>query len=149
MDPHGSPPRGGLASLAKLGWMAISWWTAWLGGLGRCASSGILLFDRYYGDLLVDPVRYRFGGSLSLARIFFRFLPKPDLIIFLDAAPEVLLERKQEVPLEALHRSRTRYLELCSQNIRCTVVDASAPLATVIAEVEKRIANLPHKREHD
>ena len=61
-----------------------------------------MLFDRYHGDLLVDPRRYRYGGPMSLARLIVRFMPQPDLVFFLDATPEILLARKQEVSHAAL-----------------------------------------------
>ena len=134
-DPHGQPPRGWISSILKLGWLWLNWWVAWLGPLGRAARDSLVVFDRYHADLLVDPKRYRYGGPLWLARMVTRLMPQPDRVFFLDAPPEVLLARKQEVGLEALAASRARYLALAAAHPRITVIDASQALDAVIAAV--------------
>lgn len=134
-DPHGQAPRGAFLSVLKLGWLWLNWWLGWWRGL-RCAGrTGAVLFDRYHGDLCVDPRRYRYGGPLVLARLASRFMPQPDRVFFLDAEPEVLLSRKQEVGREALKRSREAYLRLVRTHPRFRIVDASRPLAEVVDEV--------------
>ena len=134
-DPHGQAPRGFASSILKLGWLWLNWWTAWILQLGRQSRTGFVLFDRYHGDLLVDPKRYRYGGPLWLARLASRLMPQPDLVIFLDAEPEVLLSRKLEVGRGALEIARLNYLKFCAANARSRVVDASQPLETVVRQV--------------
>lgn len=134
-NPHGQKPRGPINSIVKLAWLGANWWLGWMGPLRRAAKDGVILFDRYHADLLVDPTRYRYGGPMSLARLASRFMPQPDLAIFLDADPEILLARKQEVTKEALERSRRAYLALAASHPRFHVVDASKPLDEVVASV--------------
>ena len=134
-NPHGQSPHGFAASVLKLSWLWLNWWAAWLRGLWNQARSGYVFFDRYHGDLLIDPKRYRYGGPMSLAQAVSCLMPQPDQIIFLDASPLVLLSRKQEVSLEALEHSRAAYLRLASTHPRFRIVDASRPLAEVIADV--------------
>lgn len=141
-NPHGTEPRGGVASMVKLGWLWFNWWAGWWGGLRGQAARGLVLFDRYHGDLLVDPRRYRYGGPMALARLIVRLMPQPDLVVFLDAAPEILLSRKQEVGHAALEASRERYLRLCEGGSRFVVVDASLPLEEVVARVSGHISGL-------
>ncbi|MGE9270672.1 MAG: dTMP kinase [Verrucomicrobiales bacterium] len=138
-DPHGQARRGRLASIVKLGWLATNWWTAWLRGLRGRSRTGQVLFDRYYLDLLVDPMRYRYDGPVWLVRIASRMLPRPDRVFFLDAPPEVLLSRKQEVTREALVASRARYLEVCREAPECEIIDATKPLEEVIEDVYRLI----------
>jgi thymidylate kinase len=95
----------------------------------------VLLFDRYHADLLVDPRRYRYGGPMWLARLASRLMPQPDIVCFLDAEPEVLLARKQEVGREALAESREKYLALSATHRRFRIIDAAQPLEKVIEEV--------------
>ena len=70
-----------------------------------------------------------------MARAFSRLMPQPDHVFYLDAPPEVLLSRKQEVDSASLIRSRNAYLKLCSQSSRFHVIDASVPVETVVREV--------------
>ena len=133
--PHGQVPRGFASSILKLVWLWLNWRAAWLRYLRRDAHSGYVLFDRYHGDLLADPKRYRYGGPMSLAQAASRLMPHPDQVIFLDAPPEVLLSRKQEVSTASLKRSRAAYLHLASTDLRFRIVDASRPLAEVISDV--------------
>lgn len=134
-DPHGQVPRGTATSILKLGWLWLNWWGGWWRFLHKASSNGVVLFDRYHADLLVDPRRYRYGGPMWLARLASQLMPQPDCVVFLDAEPEVLLGRKQEVSREALERSRAAYRKLAASHPRFVVVDASQPLDEVIAEV--------------
>ena len=140
-DPHGQVPRGTASSVLKLGWLWLNWWMGWWKFLGSASRNGIVLFDRYHADILVDPRRYRYGGPMWLAQLASRLMPQPDVVIFLDAEPEVLLARKQEVSREALEKSRERYLHLCRLNSRCEIVDASLPLEEVVNLVLQRISS--------
>jgi thymidylate kinase len=136
-DPHGKPPRTKLASLLKL----IYYWLDYT--LGYCLKirpalvhSTLVLFDRYYHDLLVDPRRYRYGAPLWAARLIGTLIPKPDLFILLDLPAEVARSRKPEVSLDEALRLRKRYLDLPRILPNAHVVDAARPLDEVVAEVE-------------
>lgn len=103
------------------------------------------MFDRYYDDLLVDPRRYRYGGPLWLARLTRRLVPRPQLVVLLDASPELLWVRKHEVALEETARQRDAYLRLVRGLRNGCVVDASEPLDRVVANVESIL--LDHMQE--
>jgi thymidylate kinase len=138
-DPHGQHPRGVASSILKLGWLWLNWWVAWFQYLRRDSRHGYVLFDRYHGDLLVDPRRYRYGGPMWLARLASRWMPQPDRVIFLDAPPEILLSRKQEVSAQALAASRTRYQSLCGTHRRFQVIDACRSLKQVIERTRRAV----------
>lgn len=133
--PHGQEPRDVLTSILKLGWLWLNWWIAWWRFLRRASKNGVVLFDRFHADLLVDPLRYRYGGPIWLARLASQMMPQPDYIVFLDADPDLLLARKQEVSRDALMRSRSLYLGLSSSHPQLVVVDASQRLPEVIRDV--------------
>ena len=138
-NPHGKAPRGQVVSLMKLAWLWLNWWMGWWRGMRKLSHHGVVLFDRFHGDLLVDPQRYRYGGSLMLARIAVRLMPQPDMILFLDAAPEILLSRKQEVSRESLEQSRHRYVEMGKRYACFRIIDVNQPLECVVDEVMARI----------
>jgi thymidylate kinase len=99
----------------------------------------LVLFDRYYFDLLVDTRRYRYGGPRWLIRLFGVCIPAPDLTIILDVPAEALRARKAELTLDEARRQRDEYLRL-SRSLESThVVDAARDIETVTAAAETMI----------
>jgi thymidylate kinase len=136
VDPHGKPPRAALTSVAKiLLWLAEEWYAT----LFHDKPGQLLICDRYYHDLLVDPRRYRYGGPLWIARLIGALMPRPRLWLLLDAPAEVLQARKQEVPLQETVRQRQAYLEFVRKQPNHAVIDASQALDSVVADTEKAI----------
>jgi len=136
VDPHGKPPRSALISLAKIFVWLMEEWYAYL---FQERKAELLLCDRYYHDLLVDPIRYRYGGPMSIARLIGTLMPQPRLWVLLDAPAEVLQARKQEVPPEETARQRQAYLSQVKKQRNYVIVDASQPLDKVITDVEHAI----------
>lgn len=66
-------------------------------------------------------------------------LPKPDLVIWLDAAPATLYARKPEVPISYLERRRLRIAELQPQFERFEVVDVERSEDEVYRDVERLV----------
>jgi hypothetical protein len=94
-----------------------------------------VLHDRHLVDALVDPKRYRYSGPMWLLRLIWWFVPRPDLIILLDAPPEVLQARKQEVSFEESARQRQAYRSLVGSMANGHIVDAARPLERVVRDV--------------
>src|SRR5579863_9438296 len=132
-DPHGQPPRGVIASVAKV----IDLWVDYTLGYAARILPGMIrtelaLFDRCFYDLLVDSKRIRYGGPPWLLRAAARLSPSPELVILLDAPPEVLRSRKQEVPMAEAGRQRLAYLELARSLRSAVVVNAAQPAEDVV-----------------
>jgi thymidylate kinase len=143
VDPHGRPPRSLLGSLLKLAYWALDYSLGYLLAVRPAlARSTLVLFDRYLVDALVDPRRYRYGGPKLALRAVWRVVPKPDLVILLDAPAEVLRGRKQELPLEEIARQRNAYRTLVEQLPNGHVVDAAHAPERVVAAVVDRVLDL-------
>lgn len=136
VDPHGKLPRSMFLSLVKIWVWLLEEWYAYLFQEGE---GTLLICDRYYHDLLIDPWRYRFGGPLWMARLIGRLMPRPKLWILLNAPADVLQARKQEVAPEETARQVGAYLIFTSKQPRHVIVDASQPLDKVIADAEQAI----------
>lgn len=137
-EPHRLPPRGLLTSTAKLLYLLVDYCSIYpwkWRQRARPAPRGLIIFDRYYHDLLIDPRRYRYGAPLWLARVIGRLVPSPDLWILLDAPPDVIRGRKQEVAIDELVRQRRAYLDFIDRRGNGHVVDAAKPLDDVIRRV--------------
>jgi thymidylate kinase len=138
IDPHAKAPYGLALSLVKLAYLWGIYWTGFLvRGLPRKIRSTLILFDRYFDDMIMDPRRYRYGGPPGLARLVARLIPRPDLFLVLDAPAEVLQLRKREVPMEETERQRQAYLAFAASTPNARVIDASQPIEDVV-----RAANL-------
>ncbi len=150
VDPHAQSPRSLITSVAKVFYLWVDyflgWWmTVW----PKMVCSTLVVYDRYYHDLLIDPIRYRYGGPMWLARMIGWLIPKPDLWILLDAPPEVLQERKQEVSFEETARQQKEYLKLVRGMKNGIVVDASKSLDEVVANVNAIILDYMAKRTEE
>jgi len=146
-DPHAKPPRGVVLSFAKLAWLLLDYTAGYafrVRPLTVCST--LVAFDRYYQDLLIDPLRFRYGGPMALARRASRLVPGPDLWVLLDAPPEVLQARKPEMPAAESARQRRDYLRLVERFPDAAIVDASRPLDDVAADAEKAVLDLMEQR---
>ena len=147
VEPHAKPPRGHAASVAKLGW----WWTEYAAGWARdvfpaLARTGLVIFDRYYHDILVDPARYRYGASAALTRGVGALVPRPELFIVLTAPASVVHQRKREVSLAETERQQAAYAALAKRLPNAHLVDAGRAREVVANDVLEVILTHMHGR---
>jgi thymidylate kinase len=139
-DPHGRIPRGLMSSLAKLVYWAVDYIAGYqLTIRPALARSTLVMFDRYLVDALIDPRRYRYGGPRWALEALWWAIPKPDLVVLLDAPTQVLLGRKQEVPPEEVERQRRAYRALVEKLPNGHAADAAQPLDQVVRAVERLV----------
>ncbi|MFQ5958176.1 MAG: dTMP kinase [Alphaproteobacteria bacterium] len=142
VDPHGEPPRGAIASAAKLLYFLFDYWAGYAAKLWPLkARSSLVLFDRYYHDLLADPKRYRYGAPPWLAALAGRLVPEPDLTLILDAPAETLQARKREVLAEESARQRAAYRDLAARLENAVVIDAGRPPERVAADAAHAVVD--------
>ena len=141
-NPHGQPPRGYLASIAKVFFLVADYFLGYVFKLlPALGSTRLIIFDRYIYDLLVDSKRVRYSGPAWLLRMAAALVPSPDLVILLDAPAEVLWSRKQEVPFEEVARQRVAYLNLARNLSSAVVVNSAQPVPDVIHDVNRAIVD--------
>lgn len=140
-NPHGKPPRGFLLSILKLLYWLADYWYGYVAVVRPALlDSSLILCDRYYHDVLVDPERYRLPVSaLSSANLLTHLVPTPDLYILLDVPAEVLQQRKPEVAFEESHRQRIAYLHMFHSMPNAFVIDAACPLDEVVQQMKSVI----------
>ena len=100
----------------------------------------IVLFDRHF---LFDYASNSFGTRnkpmpLSVrihSALLSRLYPKPNLVIFLDAPPELLYQRKPEWSLDHLKRQQLSILERGQKCRRFVRVDAAQSMEKVVSDV--------------
>jgi thymidylate kinase len=150
-DPHGKPPRGFLLSILKLLYWLADYWYGYAAVIRPALpNSTLILFDRYYPDVLVDPVRYRLPAStLWFAKLLARLVPLPDLCILLDVPAEVLQQRKPEVTCEESRRQRLAYLQMFHSLPNAFIVDAACSLDDVTQQMKAVIVEAMANRTPD
>jgi thymidylate kinase len=136
VDPHAQPPRGAIMSAAALMFVVLDWWIGYSTRIVRQrAKHGLVVFDRHLLDVLVDPRRYRYGGPSWLARTACRLVPRPDVIVILDASTAIVRARKQEVTSSESRRQRAAYRRLAAETSGAHLVDAAAPSEQVLEAI--------------
>ena len=144
LDPHAQTPRSLLISAVKLlYWLLDCWYGYFIAIRPARRCSGLVIFDRYYPDILVDPVRYRLpASSRRIASWLAALAPQPDLCVLLDAPAQVVQLRKHEVSLPESQRQRLAYLAMFQSMHARLLVNADAPVNEVGQRVSVAISTL-------
>jgi hypothetical protein len=114
-----------------------------------------VVFDRhfffdYYTDHVAGgaarPFRRRVHGFL-LSDVY----PRPDLVIYLDAPPEMLFERKGEGTVEWLERRKTEYIAHASaiDHFVWSIRAARCPRPQMPSSQRSRRSPTPERRHSD
>lgn len=148
-DPHAQPPRSKALSVAKLFYFLADFA---LGSLtqvwpDRCRSR-LVLFDRYYHDIMVDPRRFRYSGPSWLAAVVGRFVSQPDVWILMVAPPEVLQSRKQEVSGGESARQSQAYQDLARSLPKTLLIDSSGHLNEMKEQLQTELLSVLATRFH-
>lgn len=123
--PHNKIPRNLFKSFLKQIIYLIEFVVGYLVILyPKLITSTFVIFDRYYVDLFVDPLRYRHKGSKGVVWMLHRLLPKPRLWVILDGTTEMIFKRKQELTYEKSESLRGDYLKLARKVKNAHIVDA-------------------------
>ena len=152
--PHDRPTSGSASSLVRLAYLWIDhqvfWWVkVWP---ARVRSS-LVIIERGWHDLAIDPVRYRLRLRPSLVRSLVRLLPRPDLVFVLDAPAGAVLDRKTELSTQEVTRQLSRWNELASDGgDRYVVVDSTQAVGDVASDavdaIVDRLADRQYTFEH-
>ena len=139
--PHAKSMRGGATSSMNVVGLAMDFSIGYaLWAYPKMARSETIVFDRYFHDLLIDSKRYRYAGPAWLPRLLARFIPPRDaLFIILDAADEVILSRKQELPADELKRQRTAYRAFAAQAKHSVIISTEKPVKDIVTEIVDEI----------
>jgi len=93
-----------------------------------------IVYDRYFLDSYVDPVRYGFSSNRGI-KLLYRLLQKPDLVILLYDEPKRIYERKPELPVEEIERQMNIWLKLAAEGY----VDVILPVNRSPEELAKDV----------
>lgn len=145
--PHELVPHGRTTSLALTGY---HWLDFELGGLLRSlptrARTGLVVMERGWWDLAVDPARYRLDVPETIVRFLGRWLPRPDLALVLEGPPALIHARKAELPEEEIDRQQQEWARVLPPGIRRVRLDASRPMDDVVRAARSEIIRVLEAR---
>ena len=139
-NPHRAKPANRLSSFVRI----IYYWLDYVIGFNVLVRKDVQydrfsVFDRYSYDLLVDPTRTRLNLPLWLRKLFVKCMPHPKVVFYLDASPEVIYKRKQELTLDEITRQNKLYKKVASSNKRFITLDSNRPVNESVDEAIKII----------
>jgi thymidylate kinase len=142
-QPHSMKARGKFASILYLFTIFTDYWLGYLLHIRPLLKrSSLVVLDRYFHDILIDPVRYRYGGPMWLVRTLRSFVPPRDvLFLVLDADENVIYARKTELAFEELARQRKAYVAWAKEQSNSLIVRTDHSVEESTAEAMRGILN--------
>jgi hypothetical protein len=145
--PHARPAHGRAASLALLGYYWADFLVGgWLRLMPFRARTGLVVMERGWWDMAVDPHRYRLRVPGRLVRTLGALLPSPDLTLVLESPPAVLRGRKAELPEAELERQAAAWRQALPGRLHRLRLDVSRPLEAVVGEAREEVVRLLEAR---
>jgi hypothetical protein len=145
--PHDRPAHGKALSLALLGYY---WVDFLLGGWTRIlpvrSRSGLVVVERGWWDIAVDPARYRLQVSPTIVQALGALLPKPDVALLLQAPPEELHRRKAELQIDELERQQKEWTQVLPRFVDVVRVDVRADQSQVARTIQKHVVRHLERR---
>ena len=132
--PHASIPHGVLISCLMYVVYFLDFWLGFLLRLFPLLRRGTLvIYERYFYDVIYDPKRYRLKKNRSLSRALALLLPRPDLVVILGGEATVLHMRKPELPPDEILRQQETILTLFSHWTKALPLDVTRNNPTEVA----------------
>jgi hypothetical protein len=109
---------------------------AWLGYLlairPALRSGKVVIGDRWLYGYVAQPQALRFHGPSWIARLVLKAMPKPDLVVLLDAPPDAIHERKPELMPDEIRDEIARWRALDESVLRLDATESPDHLASVV-----------------
>lgn len=145
LAPHSHGDAGRVRSVLKLAFLVLDYILGyWLITRPAIRSGALCVADRYFHDLLVDPVRYRCRPPRWMVDIAVRLLPEPDLVFVLVAPRDTIVQRKGELDAEEIDRQTKAYVELAATDATVCLLDASRSPLEIAEQARRMLSSYRH-----
>ena len=141
-QPHRAKPSGLSGSAARL----CYYWLDYMGGYLHSVRPmlkrpHVVLFDRYYYDMIADSFRSRIALPMPFLRFMGRLLPLPQYAFFIHVDPEEVHRRKQELTLERIVDLNNRYGDLADRGWLIRIDNNGPPEKAASAIIDHIVAD--------
>ena len=146
-DPHRGKKVGVVNSLVRLVYYSVDYIVGyWLKVKSQIRITRLVVFDRYYTDVICDSRRSRIFLNYKFLYWFGRvFVPQLDYNVLLTASVETILARKQELTREGIERINEKIEYLAGKRGYVKFVNDGAP-EEVVTEILEWVFEEQHKR---
>lgn len=111
----------------------------WLKIYPKKAQTTLVIGERYFPDVLVNPVRYGFSVSPEIMRLAAKCVPQADVIILLEDDPVVINVRKDELSIDAIADLLDKYKKELLHWQSPVIINTSRGVDDVIEQVKNVI----------
>lgn len=109
-EPYKKPVYGKILSLVKIIFLYFAFLIFNFKNIFiKIRKSYLLINDRYFDDVFIDPSRYRVNGYQILVKIFLFLLPRPDLYFLIKASNKNIISRKKELTIKQINYNQKKY----------------------------------------
>lgn len=147
-EPHKKPPRSFIISVIKLLYYIGQYLFGYLLKIyPKKIKSTLVVFDRYYYDMIVDQKRFRMKLSPKIIQLFLPIIPEPDLVFLLKTDAPIALKRKNELPVEEIERQNKEFLSLAKTlKGRFYIIDNNSDVDTAVLAINSIVFQFLEKR---
>ena len=115
--PYRAKPSKFLGSIARTGYYLLDYiFGYFLKVRPLLVRRELVIFDRYYHDMVADPERSNICLPFTLLNIFLRFVPKPNSSFFIFANSDTIRKRKNELVKDRIEILNGRYTKFAEQD---------------------------------
>lgn len=101
--PHRGKPSGVFVSILRLLYYILDYIVGYIFCIRpKKFRRNIIIYDRYYSDIIIDSFRSNIGLSYKVINFFSFLIPKPRYGVLLTANTETVLKRKKELNKEEI-----------------------------------------------
>ncbi|MBR4154596.1 MAG: hypothetical protein IKT96_04525 [Paludibacteraceae bacterium] len=146
-DPHRGKKVGVVNSLVRLAYYSVDYIVGyWLKVKSQIRITRLVVFDRYYTDVICDSRRSRIFLNYKFLYWFGRvFVPQLDYNVLLTASVETVLARKQELTREGIERINEKIEYLAGKRGYVKFVNDGAP-EEVVTEILEWVFEGQHQK---
>jgi len=125
--PNDLPARSWILSLSLYIYFFLDFYFAYFAKFCPfLKAGGIIIYERYYYDLLFHPKRYRLQHIRFLPELLTFFIPRPQLMVLLSGKASVIAERKPELPVDEIRRQQNKMMQYLPRFGRVLHIDVTA-----------------------
>lgn len=147
--PHSRPPRGMIFSMIKQLFWIYEYNIGYFSIIRPCLEADQLVaFDRYYSDIVVDPIRYRYSGPSWFVKLIDKIIVKPDLVFLISAECDTIQKRKSEVSVDETKRQLAAYKSYVKSLENGFIVSTENHIDDVNEHVKEIIVDFMSQRAH-